>query len=150
MKILYVHHAQRDISKGVSQENDITETGIKDAEILSELLISLKNIKAIYTSPYKRCMHTAQIINKNINVPIVEDERLNEWSEGCTRVEFFNRTIAAIDDIVKKYDDEDVVICVTSGVNITAFMLRSLNIKPTEETELAQAGMCSPVLFQIK
>ncbi|MBO4433485.1 MAG: histidine phosphatase family protein, partial [Clostridia bacterium] len=35
-------------------------------------------ITAIVTSPYIRCMHTAQIINKYHNVPIIEDERFNE------------------------------------------------------------------------
>src|SRR5574344_1017471 len=63
MKIIYVHRAERNREKGVlRQEQDITLNGIKDANLLGEKL-KLQSIKAIYTSPYKRCIHTANIIN---------------------------------------------------------------------------------------
>lgn len=39
-------------------------------------------IKAIIISTYKRCKHTAEIINKYLNVPIIEDSRFNECNSG--------------------------------------------------------------------
>ena len=51
MKILYVHHAERDRkNKSVERQfQDITENGIKEADLLAEKLKQI-NIKAIYTA----------------------------------------------------------------------------------------------------
>ena len=40
MKIIYCHHAERDVNPNTrrTQNDDITENGIKDAELVSELL----------------------------------------------------------------------------------------------------------------
>ena len=82
MKIIYVHHAERNVSKDhlnseLRQLEDITETGIKEAEFLAERLKKQK-VKAIVTSPYLRCKHTSEILNKYINVPIIEDSLIEE------------------------------------------------------------------------
>ena len=76
MKIIYCHHAQRDVNpkKLRSQDDDLTENGIKDAELVGEILANQK-IDAIYTSNFYRCKKTAQIINRTLNVPIIEEER---------------------------------------------------------------------------
>ena len=49
MKIIYCHHAERDVNPNTrrTQNDDITENGIKDAELVSELLQKEK-ITAIY------------------------------------------------------------------------------------------------------
>jgi len=153
MKIIYVHHAERDIDKNVEwQEHDITDNGVKQAEMLAEIINEDLNIKAIYTSPFKRCLKTAQIINKNINVEIIKEERFNEWNYDKTEAqsEFLKRNIEAINDICSKYNDDDAVICVSSGVNITAFILKCYGIMPTDDVPISQAVLCSPVVFNIK
>ena len=69
MKLLYVHHADRDRSnKSVDRQlQDITENGIKEANLLAEKLKELNiNITAIYTSPYLRCKHTAEIVDSQL------------------------------------------------------------------------------------
>jgi len=153
MKIIYMHHAQRDKSnrdKKTLEERqleDITENGIKEAEILAEMIKNNKKIVAIYTSPYKRCMHTANIINKYLKVPIIEDVRFNEMKREEEWKDLLIRNIEAIDDIVKKYNEEDEVICVTSGVNLSAFICYFYNIEPTNETPWAQGVSCSPINF---
>ena len=83
MKLIYMHHAERDMSS--SEEwgtlertfDDITEEGKKRAEFLAEKLKNEK-ITAIITSPYLRCKHTAEIMNKYHNLSIIEDDRFNE------------------------------------------------------------------------
>ena len=67
MKILYVHHAERDRTTKCSdrQLQDITENGKTEALLLAEKLKQIK-VSAIYTSPYLRCRHTAELINKYI------------------------------------------------------------------------------------
>ena len=63
MELIFVHHAMRKFGNPRSQEDDITELGEKDAKVVAELfaVANKKNIKAIYTSPFKRCLKTAQI-----------------------------------------------------------------------------------------
>ena len=77
MRIIYVHHAERDHNnKSVSrQEQDITEDGVTEAKLLSKK-IGFVNPTAIYTSPYLRCVHTSEILNEKVGVPIIKDERL--------------------------------------------------------------------------
>lgn len=69
MKIIYVHHALRDVGNPPSQDDKIQPLGIKDAETTAKLLKimseqSKSTFKAIYTSPYYRCSKTAEIINR--------------------------------------------------------------------------------------
>lgn len=151
MKIIYMHHAERAIGENHSdpelrQLEDITEVGIKSAELLAER-IKNQNITAIVTSPYLRCKHTAEIINKYHNVPIIEDERFNEmqWKEEWK--DLLKRNMEAIDDIYNKYNDEDTIICVTSGVNLSAFICYFYNIEPTNDVPWCQGGDISPVNF---
>ena len=86
MKIIYVHHALREVGNPPSQDDKIQPLGIKDAKTTAELLKimseqSKSTFKAIYTSPYYRCAKTAEIINKHINLPIYEDPRFNEFNK---------------------------------------------------------------------
>lgn len=153
MKLIYVHHAERDLSDKTKPPeerklDDITENGIKEATFISEKLKGQK-IKSIITSPYPRCIHTAEILNKYLNVPIIEDNRFNEFARGEDLKGFLIRNMEAIDDIVKTSIDDDVVICVTSGVNIGAFICYSYNIKPSNYLPWTQAAAISPVIFNM-
>lgn len=60
-----------------------------------------------------------------------------------------NRIRDAIKDIVFKYDDNDIVICVTSGVNITAFIGLAYKIPPSETLPFPWVINCSPICFNI-
>lgn len=153
MKIIYVHHAERNVSKDhlnseLRQLEDITETGIKEAEFLAERLKKQK-VKAIVTSPYLRCKHTSEILNKYINVPIIEDSRFNEMQKNEEWKHLLKRNMEAIDDIVKTYKDDDTIICVTSGVNVSAFICYFYKIEPSNETPWSQAAGLSPMIFTI-
>ena len=165
MKIIYVHHALREIGNPPSQDDKIQPLGIKDAETTAELLYNMSkktNMKAIYTSPYYRCAKTAEIINKHINLPIFEDSRFNEFKQvfeaiengvSVTKseswIECQKRIREAIKDIVFKYDDSDTVICVTSGVNITAFISLAFKIEPSNDLPFPWVPSCSPIGFEI-
>ena len=153
MRIIYMHHAERNIGENhndpvLRQLEDITKRGIQETELLSEKF-KKQDITAIFTSPYLRCKHTAEIINKYHNVPIIEDERFNEMNTGEEWEHLLKRNMDAIDDIVKKYSDEDTIICITSGVNLTAFICYFYNIKPTNSVRWSQAGSISPINFTI-
>ena len=148
MKILYVHHAERDrLNKSIERQfQDITKNGITEAELLANKLKNF-NITAIYTSPYLRCIHTAEIINKYNKVPIYEENRFNEMENSETWKEFQIRNMKAIDDIIKKHNDNDFIICVTSGANLSAFIHYFTKLEPSNNNPLIQGITISPVLF---
>ena len=155
MRIIYLHHAEREKTenrhdKELGNLEDITQRGVKQTELLAERLSDL-NLTAIITSPYVRCKHTAEIINKYHNLEIVEDDRFNEidYYNNETFEDMLKRNIEAIDDITKKYDDKSIILCVTSGVNLSAFICYFYNLPPSEDTPWAQAMDLTPVNFSI-
>ena len=95
MQILLTRHGQTEwnVLKKVQGKVDIelNATGIKQAE---ETALKLKNtaIDIIISSPLKRARQTAEIINKETNLPIIIDERISERDfgefEGKNRNEF--------------------------------------------------------------
>lgn len=166
MKIFYVHHALRAKGNPPSQNDGIQEVGKQDAEIVAKIFLDAKeggkNIKAIYTSPYFRCRETARIINKYIQVPVIEDSRLNEFVDERQMIKYGLKTedietwkscqeriIQCIKDIVYSYSAEDIVICVTSGVNITAFISLAYKIAPSNDLPFPSVPSCSPIGFDI-
>lgn len=150
MKIIYCHHAQRDVNPKTrrSQDDDLTENGIKDAELVSELL-SKEKLTAIYTSNFYRCKKTAQIINRAFGVPIIEEPRFNEVGsfEGEEWKESLQRNMEALDNIVTKYNDDAVILCVTSGINLSAFVCWNLDAKPHKNFPFMGATNCAPIEF---
>lgn len=166
MKVFYIHHAERKFGTPPSQNDGITDTGKKEANVVAKLFLEAKdngiNIAAIYTSPYFRCKETAKIINKFINAPIFEDERLNEFVSERQAVKYGlpsdnvetwehcqMRVISCIKDIVFKHTDDDIVVCVTSGVNLTAFISLAYKIKPGNNLPFPQVPSCSLIGFDI-
>ena len=167
MKIIYVHHALREKGNPPTQEDGIQPLGIKDAKTNTEILKGMSQrtkttYRAIYTSPYYRRAKTAEIINKYMNLPIYEEPRFNEFKnvfeviengKNVTKTETWlqcqTRIREAIKDIVEKYDDNDTVICVTSGVNITAFIGLAYKIPANENMPFPWVPSCSPIGFEI-
>lgn len=150
MKIIYCHHAERavDSRKARSQEDDITDNGFKDAQLVAELL-SKEKITAIYTSNFYRCKKTAQIINSKVEAPIFEEERFNEVGsiEGEDWKDCLTRNINALNDIMMKYNDDATILCVTGGVNLSAFVCWNLKLKPTKDLPFMGATNCAPIMF---
>lgn len=150
MKIIYCHHAQRDVDprKARNQNDDLTESGIQDAELVAEHLADMK-ITAIYTSTFYRCKKTAQIINRAFGVPIIEEERFNEVGsvEGEEWADAMKRNIEAIENIQAKYNDDAIILCITSGINLSSFVCWNLGLKPNKNFPFIGATNCSPIIF---
>ena len=155
MKIIYMHHAQREQNNPPTQQDDITALGQKDAEIVASLMKEANekyfSIKAIYSSPFYRCKKTAEIINKKLNLPIVYDDRLNEFgsAKGETWLGLQKRVRACIKDIVYQYGENDGIICITSGVNVSAFIGLANKQKPSKNAAFIGVISCSPLIFNI-
>ena len=83
LKIYLVRHGQvnHNLKKIYSNEDeDLNETGIKEAYELREKLENI-SYDVIISSPLKRALHTANIINM-ANKEIIIDERLRERNPG--------------------------------------------------------------------
>ena len=61
----------------------------------------------------------------------------------------FFRPFAFIKDVLG-FNDDEVILCVTSGVNISAFICYIYNIVPSNDVPWSQAYDISPVIFNIK
>ncbi len=155
MRIMYIHHANRKKGNPPTQEDGITSVGKRDAVLVSKMIGEYGSngakFRAIYTSPFKRCLKTAKIINKRLGVEIVEEPRFNEFRsvKDETWLDLQNRVRDALHDIVSKYNGDDIVVCVTSGVNVVAFMQLALKVKPSENAPFIGLPSCSPMVFVI-
>ena len=166
MKIFYVHHALRAKGNPPSQDDDLKELGVQDAKLVAQIFEDYNkflNIKAIYTSPYFRCKKTAEIINEKLNVPVFDEPRFNEFNDVYAYIKgdaknkgerwkgLQESIIDAIKEIVNKYDEDrnDCVICVTSGVNVTAFIDLAYGLEPSGKRPFPMVPSCSPIGFDI-
>ena len=93
MKIYLVRHGQCE-SNAIGRYNlideDINETGIKQAEDLREKIKDI-NYDIVISSPLVRTFHTADIINAK-NKDIITDERLTERNPGSLEGKSINIT----------------------------------------------------------
>ena len=141
MEILLTRHGQTEwnVLRKVQGKVDIelNTTGIKQAE---ETAVKLKNtdIDIIISSPLKRAKQTADILNKEKNLPIIIDDRISErdfgefegimstmdfdfnafWSyKQNNKAEnirvFFSRVYGFLDDIKEKYKGKKDINCIT-------------------------------------
>lgn len=147
MKIYYVRHGQTDWNlarkmQGGQTERELNETGIKQAEETKKQLENV-NYDIVICSPMDRAKQTAEIINKERNVPIIIDERIRERklgelegnpiTEECEKeiwdynlnvelkngesiLEFEKRILNFIEEIKEKYKDKLVLIIAHGGV----------------------------------
>lgn len=155
MKIIYCHHANRATSTPPSQQDDITALGEQEALLVADLFEKVntkQNIVAVYSSPIFRCDKTAKIVSSKLNnIPIFYDERLNEkgYDEGEDWVVCQTRTQNAILDILKKHNNSDTIIVVTSGVNVASFINLAYGITPNQNVPYIGVPMCCPLVFNL-
>ncbi len=155
MQIIFCHHAHRDKSKGLNENDGLTKIGVKDAKNTAKLLSEahkIRPINAIYSAPLFRCTKTAEIINKYIKLPIFTDERLNEqdFKNNESWLDTQNRVREFLLEIIKKHDENDIVVCVTSGINVMAFIQLALNIPASPDAYKIGVPSCSPLVFNYK
>ncbi|MBP6925569.1 MAG: histidine phosphatase family protein [Candidatus Pacebacteria bacterium] len=148
MQVYFVRHGQTEYNQKKLATGGIdiplTIEGIKQIEDITSKIPS--TITAIYSSDLIRCKQTADIINKNLNVPITYDARLRGRSFGMlegTPLEDFDQKLCERDK-EQRYDyrpfggesidqvtsrlisllkelhkrDDDTILVVTSGAII--------------------------------
>lgn len=144
MKLYVVRHGRTDNNdKNVFNgryDEDINQTGIEQAKIARDKLLNYK-IDLIISSPMKRTIHTAQIININ-NIDMITDKHFIERDVGEltlksvdskdskeywkytdskykgleTISEIQKRVFEGLDNIKNKYKDKNVLIVTHAAV----------------------------------
>ena len=144
-RIIFVRHGQTDqnldmLSGESIKELDypLNETGIAQAEALYERLAG-EQIDAMVSSSMLRAKTTAEILNKDRQLPIIVEHDLREreastaskdaWHElfdmdkniqteiGEDAHSFFTRVYAVIDRLLEEYDGQTVMIVAHGGVH---------------------------------
>ena len=168
MELLLVRHGQTDwnVQKKVMGRCDkpLNEDGLKQAEKTRNTLLNT-DIDLIICSPLRRAIQTAEIINKNRNIPIIYDEEIierdfgefegmktqdfdfhgywdyykNERYKSAENIqEFFKRIYDFLDNVSKKYSDKNVLIVTHGGVSIPVACFYS---KKIPKGSLIEAGL---------
>ena len=85
--VYFVRHGESDYTVSTNATAPLNETGVKQARAIAQYFTS-KNISvdAVYSSPYQRCIETADPLSRAFNLPLEIDERLHERTIG-TEVE---------------------------------------------------------------
>ena len=148
MDILLTRHGQTEwnVLKKVQGKANIAlnETGENQALITAQNLID-EEIDLIISSPLKRALQTAEIINKTKNIPLIIDERISErdfgefegketssfnfeefWSYKINKKyekaenikDFFDRIYNFLDEIKETYKNKRILIVTHGGVSI--------------------------------
>ncbi|MBQ1339678.1 MAG: histidine phosphatase family protein [Ruminococcus sp.] len=121
----------------------LNDTGIEQAEELAEKIAELGEVDLMIVSPMKRAQITAAAIAEKTGIRIITDERLREWNYGRfeqksrftegfaenkldfgvrmgktgeSLLQLSHRVYAALDDIIEKYNDRNVLIVSHGGV----------------------------------
>ena len=169
MIIMFVRHAE-------DVDDKLTKRGLKQCEMMIDYDEEYKFAK-IYSSPAKRCVDTANYLNKKFNVEVevdkdlVEREKLSgilpkdeneqnwydnylnpEYSgkdpEGCK--EFLDRTFRCYKKIINNHFDknENAIIVAHSG---TTYSLAAFihGIKKGEDIKWVRVGNCSKIYFEV-
>lgn len=148
MDILITRHGQTEwnVLKRVQGKVDIelNENGRNQATITTKKL-ELEKIDLIISSPLKRALQTAQIINQSKKIPIIIDERISErdfgefegkettdfnfeefWSYKANKKyekaenikDFFDRIYKFLDETKERYKNKRILIVTHGGVSI--------------------------------
>ena len=88
MKVYFIRHGQTDwnaahrIQGGVA-EIDLNADGIRQAEVAAEgLAVAGLSFGRVYSSPYRRAMHTAELICARVGGTPLPDDRIREINFG--------------------------------------------------------------------
>ena len=121
----------------------LDSTGEMQAEELAEKAAAMGDIDIMIVSPMKRAIQTAETVARKCRISIITDDRLREWDygefEGKPRtaegfadnkvnfgikmgksgeslLQLAHRVYSALDDIIEKYHDKNVLIVCHGGV----------------------------------
>ena len=144
MKLYVVRHGQTNynIANKVCGKSDVelTDLGKQQAKKASEQLQDIA-LDLIFASPLKRAYTTAKIINKNHQLPIHQDQRIQEinfgkfegvvnneefqyykqnhalhYPEGESLFQVVHRVYSFLEELEKNYPDKNILVVCHGGI----------------------------------
>lgn len=171
MRLYFARHGHNDANEQTAPDprtgevdEPLNTVGIQQAQALAEELADT-SFDVIISSPLKRALETAEIVNSKHDLPIEVDavwrEReigghvsLDVWlslfnfdtniapKNGESLRDFFDRVYGAIDDLKQKYADKTVLIVAHGGVHLALYayvnkldLVGNLRLKPLDNCE---------------
>ena len=128
-KIIYlIRHGEslankQGVYQGQSIDTGLTELGKKQARAAAKVLTRLK-LEVIYTSPLKRTKETAQIIGRQIGLPILENIKLLEINHGSWEGKKINEFNLAEQKLLNRWQKQPDQIKMIKGEALRDVALR--------------------------
>lgn len=132
--VYFVRHAQSNYHNHDDLSRELTEKGLADRELVTKFL-SDKQINAVFSSPYKRAIDTVKDFSEKYGLEIhtinefrerkidstwIDDFTsfaIRQWkdfdyklSDGETLREVQKRNIEALDDLLERFENKNIVI----------------------------------------
>lgn len=131
LEIFFVRHGETVWNKeqrvqGVS-DLDLNAEGLKQAESLAYYLQD-RSFSAIYTSPLKRALFTARIINRFHNVPLYVDPRLMEMDQGRFEGLSYNELMLCEKEFLKKWFTDPTSVRIPGGETFAEVQRRAWQV----------------------
>ncbi len=174
MRICFIRHASDIKSRYLGENTPLSIKGKRQIRNAVEYYAK-ENIKAIYTSPCKRAVETAEVIAKRFDLPVYVLPELNERVkfdykkgspeekefmdnylnynfdtdkfESCKK--FIDRNFVAFDTIIKNhYDKNENVMIVGHSATLYALNTYFTGIPKNKQIIWLQCGNCSMIKYE--
>lgn len=130
VKITIVRHGETEWNKTMQlqgfTDSPLTKKGIRQAELLAET-IKERTFDILITSDLYRAEHTANIINKHLNLQLIKNSGLRERSfgimEGMTREEIEKKHASTYNSYIKRKATHEI----PEGESLVAFNKRVMD-----------------------
>ena len=150
MEVYFLRHGQTDWNRmrriqGSTEWTDLSDEGVHDAEMVRDGLLARRlSFDRLYSSPYRRALHTAQIIGEGLGIDPVIDSRLREMSFGPYEGTPYDGDNFVDDNIRACFKDPDRYVAPAAAESFNDVAAR---VKSFLDGELAPAdGRCGRVL----
>lgn len=95
-RMILIRHAQaRSLDGKYGPDTPLSPLGLKQAKSLVSSFVAERPLAAVYCSPYRRAVQTAEALSKALNMKTEVDSRISE----------FQVSVAALDDLQSKRTD---------------------------------------------
>lgn len=142
-KIILIRHAQARSPDGkYGPDTPLSPLGLKQAALLTSSFVVERSLAAVYCSPYRRAVQTAEVLSKALNMATRVDPRISEFQvslaalddlqrkrtdvilwrpedqgapDGESIEEFFQRVYSACDELCDRHPDETIALVTHAG-----------------------------------
>lgn len=131
-KLILIRHGESEantqgIYQGQTYDTNLTALGKKQAQAAAEKVQQLP-VARVFTSPLKRTFQTAQIIAREIRVPVIQDIRLLEIDHGDWGGQTKEKVAEMYPNLVKKWVQNPTQVVMPRGENLAEVQKRVMSL----------------------